>query len=227
MISRSLVYDAMKPKTITSLYLLIRNYAFLTAVAVVLSGCGTAGKLQPACVPTPSLNVTDGTNLSPSAVAPDLSPFSKAVVMDFENKSSTPVIQASLGKTFADQVAEKLKEKNIFQTVSRAPLTTEESKKGQVLILKGKITDYDDGNAALRMWIGFGAGRSHFYGTVHLWDSSKNQEIAAIHMKIGSWLLGGIVASTMGADELSNQAANHIADEILKHKQPAKGKTNI
>ncbi len=86
------------------------------------------------------------------------------------------------------------------------------------LIIFGEIVRYVEGNAALRLMIGLGAGSSYFDANVKITNSDSNVLLGEIIVDKNSWVLGGGIASGQTIDSFMVEASEKIADEIKKAK---------
>jgi len=107
----------------------------LLAVMMLLSACGTTSNLR---------------NTDNSANLPDLASYHTVIVNDFTNgitkkKDDKQIILE--GKNFADIIATSIKKEKVFNNVERNSNST-----SQALLIDGQITEYEEGNSALRFW---------------------------------------------------------------------------
>jgi len=142
----------------------------------------------------------------------DLSAYENVVVLDFTDATKKNNLPAFAGRNFADRIAASIKEKGVFNKVSREPLTDKS------IVVSGAITKYNEGSGTLRLLIGFGAGSSYFDADVHITDSATQQEFGKIVVDKQSWILGGIAASTQTVDGFMDGAAKKIAKELSESK---------
>ncbi len=142
----------------------------------------------------------------------DLSSYDNVVVLDFSDATKKNNLPAFAGKNFADRIAASIKEKGVFKAVSREPIADKS------IIVSGTITKYNEGNGALRLLIGFGAGSSYFDADVNLTDSLTKQELGKIVVDKQSWALGGIAASTQTVEGFMDGATKKIATELAEAK---------
>lgn len=166
-----------------------------------------------ACGSTSGIKSTEG-----EAIDLNLSSYENVVVLDFGDATKKTNVPDFAGKEFADRIAAKIREKQVFKKVSRAPLEEKS------VVVSGNITKYTEGSSALRLLVGFGAGSSHFDANVNLMDSQSKQKLGEIIVDKKSWVLGGIMASTQTVDGFMNGAAKKIASEIADAKNNVVGK---
>ncbi len=91
---------------------------------------------------------------------------------------------------------------------------------GAALRIDGDITRYKDGNAALRLLFGFGAGSSYFDATVRF-TGTDGERLGTIAVDKNSWPVGalispisGLAAAAQDADAHMEGAAEKIAEQV-------------
>ena len=176
-------------------------------LVTLLTACGTTSGLQ-------------NTSTDAEASMPDLSGYNSVVVLDFEDGTKKKNLPEYVSGNFAARIVSELKGTGIFTDVG----TTESDAKS--IIIKGDITRYAEGNAALRGIVGFGAGSSYFDAVVKLYDSTTNQSLGEIIVDKNSWVLGGFLAAAQSVESFMNGAAKKVADEMKKSKEQNLGKVN-
>jgi hypothetical protein len=180
--------------------------ALMIVSALLLAGCGT----------TSSLKAAGGTG---SVQVPELSAYARLLVSDFQDEASekakpkvkplvTPKIQAAQ-KLFADQIAAVTTAAGGFSEVLRTG-----GADASTLVLRGAITQYDEGDATLRLLIGFGAGNVNFDARVELYDGGTGNLIGSWLVDKNSWALGGAVAAGQRPEDFMQQAAAKIGTEL-------------
>jgi hypothetical protein len=185
----------------------------LTLSLLLLAACGTTSAVLPK------------TSDARQTVVPDLSGYDTVVVLDFADATDKKGIRdkdlagytshvAETAKNFADLIAEKLQKKSAFANVQRQPV------EGKALVVSGTITRLQDGNAALRLLVGMGAGSSYFDSTTELRDLETRSVLGQFVTNKNSWVLGGIAAASQNVQSFVNEAAEKIAVEISRLKQP-------
>ena len=88
------------------------------------------------------------------------------------------------------------------------------------LILRGAITQYDEGNATLRWMIGFAAGNVNFDANVELVDGGSGRSLGNWIVNKNSWALGGGIAATQTPEGFMQEAASKIGAQLsLKRKE--------
>ena len=176
----------------------------LFVLALMLSACGSTSKLHK--TQNPSINY-------------DLSSYNCVVVNDFADgvsKSNSDEKIINAGKKFADTIASEIESKKVFNNVERNANST-----NSCLLIDGKVTKCDEGNAAARMLFGFGAGSSHFDADVYIRDNKTNQILGEIKVGQMSWALGGAIAASQDVFSHIKTASSKIARELVLAKKQA------
>jgi hypothetical protein len=185
----------------------------IISTAILLSACGTTSSLQPA------------TADAKEPVA-NLSRYSRLLIQDFADEASakakpkvkaliTPKIQAAQ-KTFPDQLAAIVTANGGFGEVLRSGTAD-----ASTLVMRGSITQYDEGDAALRLLIGFGAGNVNFNAHVEIIDGESDQPVGNWKVDKNSWALGGAVAASQRPEDFMQQAAERIGKELSEKRRSA------
>jgi hypothetical protein len=170
-------------------------YRLLAVISLsFLASCGTTTKLQD----------SGGKAITASRK------FSKVVVKDYASSvtgKGAADAQKSGATTFPDLLARSLATVTTFKSVTRNG-----SVDADTLVISGTITRYWGGSAALRLWVGMGAGSSYFDATTQFRDS-KGTLLGEIKTDKRSWVGGGIIASTQTVGSFEDSAAAKIAEE--------------
>lgn len=176
--------------------------AALFAVALSLAACGSTSKLKQA----------------EGAAAPDLSAYQVIVVTEFSNVPAKPPkaakraeydrVVGAASQRFAQMLVNALGRYGVQGRIVR------ESDAPGALRIEGDITRYKEGNAALRLIVGFGAGSSYFDATVRFVDADSGRVLGTIAVDKNSWPLGGALAALQDADSHMQGAAERIAEEV-------------
>lgn len=157
-----------------------------------------------ACGTTSSLKSASGANEKVK-----LKKYDRVVVLDFENGvHQGNVLAAKAGIKFADAIATSLSQTGAFKEVSRVP------SKDTALVITGKITEYDDGDAVLKTLVGFAAGNANFNADVFFKDNETNRTLGSIDVDKNSYAGGGMVAASQTADTLMNDSIEKIISEL-------------
>jgi len=182
----------------------ILSVAALSCVlALGLAACGTTSSLQ---APTDDAKI-------------DLTPYSKLLVEDFKDEATArakpeaqPLLKPKLDsavKMFPDQIASVVKAGGGFDEVLRNG-----EPNAQTLVLRGTITQYDPGNAALQLMVGFGAGTANFDSKLQLVDGGTGSVLGTWNVDKNSWALGGVFAMSQKPEDFMQEAAKKIGTEI-------------
>lgn len=174
----------------------------ISGLFLFLTGCGTTSSLKPT-------DSTKGTSGSKESL--NLSGYNKVIVLNLEENSASKPFKG--GETFSNHIASALEKKKAFSTISR------KKDNSHALLVNGKVTNYDKGNAAARMLIGFTAGNSNFDATVNVSDNQTGKKLGTILVDKNSWALGGVMAAVQTVDSLMQSAASKIADELSAARQ--------
>ncbi|MDG1761396.1 MAG: DUF4410 domain-containing protein [Flavobacteriaceae bacterium] len=134
-------------------------------------------------------------------------------VVDKTKKKNTP--DYFLEK-FQDKLVSSLKQKNIFISVDKE--LKDSIYLDKTLLLRAGVTRYSEGNPALKMLVGFGAGSSYLDALVFLVNAKNNSIIGNIKIDKNSWALGGAIAASQSVDTFLDGSCKKIASEIEKAK---------
>jgi hypothetical protein len=180
-----------------------RYFAVVFCTAILLAACGT----------TPSLKAPEATK------AVDLTRFSRLLVEDFTDEATAkakPEIQPLLKpklenavKLFPDQIASVTKSAGGFDEVVRSG-----DPDASTLVLRGAITQFDEGNATLRWLVGFAAGNVNFDSWLQLVDGGTGAALGTWDVNKNSWALGGGIAATQTPEGFMQEAAAKIGAEL-------------
>lgn len=168
--------------------------------------------LLTACGTTSGLKSADAAKDGKPAKAVSLAGYDNIIVMNFkDNATSAP---RKGGEEFAKRVASEIAATKAFSSVTR------EKRPGvKAIVVNGDVTRYQEGNAALRLMIGFGAGSSYFDSTVNFTDNQSGKKLADLSVDKNSWVGGGLMAATQDVTSHMNSAAQAIAAELKKAKE--------
>jgi hypothetical protein len=125
--------------------------------------------------------------------------FSKVIVRDF----------SAGGAKFAGIIASEIKQSHPGTQVLRTGKPD-----GSTLVISGVITRFVEGNAALRLLVGMGAGSSYFDANIQVTDGGNNASVTSLHADKNSWGLGGGIAASQTVDTFMNEAAKKTAAEV-------------
>ena len=97
-------------------------------------------------------------------------PYEVAVVKGFAYKEEEPnSADEALSKEFASVLAEELQNGRKFSKVATGSFI------GRAVRIEGDVTYLEQGNSALRIGVGLGTGKSHFYCTARFIDHSTGK----------------------------------------------------
>ncbi|MCE3001376.1 MAG: DUF4410 domain-containing protein [Xanthomonadaceae bacterium] len=184
-----------------------------------LAACGSTSKMQ----------------RSGDTAELDLSAYTTIVVADFANAPSKPPKADKRVAYDAEVDAARQRFARMLVDELRAYGVRGEIVRGEglpgALLITGDITRYKEGNAALRLIVGFGAGSSYFDATVRFVDSDSGRVLGTITVDKNSWPLGGALAALQDGDSHMQGAAARIAEEVAiyqgvlkRGEKPAKGR---
>jgi hypothetical protein len=186
---------------------LIGAVALLT-VSGMLAACGTTSALQ----------------VNDEAQTIDLTPYTRLLVEDFADEATEqakpelrPLLQPKMAeaiKLFPDQIAAVIRESGGFDEVLR-----EGPVDATTLVLRGAITQYDEGNATLRWMVGFAAGNANFDARLELIDGASGERLGTWVVDKNSWALGGGIAATQRPEDFMAEAAAKIGGELSSKRK--------
>jgi Domain of unknown function (DUF4410) len=166
-------------------------------VILALSACGSVATLQ----------TRDG---KPVPAASNL--YQRVLVKDFthtvkDDKGTTPIA----ARRFSEKIADSIR-------LARPGLAVARSGKAApgTLVIQGEVTRYMEGNAALRLLVGMGAGSAYFDANIYLTDGASGKEIGLIRVDKNSWGPGGGLAATQTVDTFMDAGAKATAAEVAK-----------
>ena len=180
---------------------------FTLTCALFLGACGTTSELRE---PETSPLVTP---------LDDLSIYQHVVILDFEDQASGEVeaekqeekkreLEVAI-KHFADILA-----KEVSSKIENIDVARENHGKTNTIIISGEITRLEEGSAAARFLIGFGAGSSYFAAIIRVSDSASGAPIGTIKVDKNSWALGGGIASGQTVESFMTGAGQTLAAEL-------------
>ena len=170
---------------------------FLFIASVSLTSCGTVAPVK----------LSDGST-NPALAGGKT--FHRVLIKDFRNLADTsnPAANAG-GQTLASKIQAEILRQRPSTNIARTGTAD-----AQTLVVEGEIKRFVEGNAALRLIIGMGAGSSYFDAEIRLTDS-KGVPITRIVADKNSWGLGGGIAASQTVDSFMNEAARKTAEQIL------------
>ena len=197
-----------------------RKVVITLVVAVTVHGCGT---------------VTDLQAVDDVSSRPDLSPYERVIIGNFtdratetrsfrtdakgvEKKAAYEADVKAGGQKFAAYIVDELRELDSFAEVVRST----EPGVGD-LYIDGDITRYARGNAAAKLFIGFGAGNTHFDAVVRLHDGVSSETLATVVVDKNAYAIGGIIATVQNVDGFMRAGAKKIARELSDARSATNG----
>lgn len=136
-------------------------------------------------------------------------PYAVAVVKDFKYKLESPTARGpALTKEFTSVLVEELQALKCFSKV------TEGTYPGNAIRIEGDVTLLEEGNSALRVGVGMGLGRSHFYSTTRFIDNTTGKLIGTLEVERGS--KQGIAGIADNFPLVRRSAACDIAAKVVE-----------
>jgi hypothetical protein len=189
-------------------------------VALALAACGTTSDIKPDAKPVSE----GGAPMQNVKLTVDLSGYDKVVVLDFIDATDTAKLKPDQLRShnemmttdlhqFSDLIARKIRETGAYSDVVREPGP------GKALVVSGRVTRLVEGNSALRLWIGMGAGSSYFDAEVKLSDAETGNTLGSATTGNNSWPLGGALASGQTVQCFLELSATKIATRLRDGKK--------
>jgi len=175
--------------------LALAKLSFFAAAAFVLNSCGT----------TSDINLATAGGIGNTRYSKVLVKDFSATVMDRKNQIG------SAKKYFPDRIAQEINKTGRFASVKRSGKAD-----AKTLVIDGVVTRYQEGNAALRLLVGMGAGSSYFDSTVNFHNGLNGKPIGSIKVDKNSWGLGGGLAAGQTPTTYMDGAAKKIAKEAVQ-----------
>jgi len=144
----------------------------------------------------------------------DFSGYSAVLVSDFGDETKKKNLPEYAGSNFADRIVSAIRGTVAFEEVTKDPQEISDN----AILISGDITRYAEGNPALKAIVGFGAGSTYFDSDVSLSDYASKNVLGEISVDKNSWALGGGIAAGQSVDQFMNEAAQKIAQELVKAK---------
>ena len=168
---------------------------FALPVALVLSSCGSVS----------------GVDITGAQATSRSGGYDRVIVKDFSHSTTDYKVRSKVEmatKSLPDAIASELSKQGGFSKVSRSGKPD-----ASTLVIGGNIDQYDDGNAAMRLMIGFAAGNSNLDATVNYLDGANGKSLGTVKADKNSWALGGGLAAAQTADSFIDPIAKKIASE--------------
>ena len=144
----------------------------------------------------------------------DLSNYNAVLENDFGDGTKKQNLPEYAGSNFADRIISAIRGKGIFEEVTDDPKEIS----SEAIVIVGDITRYEEGNAALKFMIGFGAGSTYFDANVSISDFKNQDILGEITVDKNSWALGGGIAAGQTVEQFMNEAADKVAKELANAK---------
>ena len=173
---------------------MINRYTlFILSSISLLTSCGSVSSEKP----TASASITSTKT------------FQRVLVKDFthtitDDDGTTPIA----ARKFSDEIANAIRTAKPSASVARSGNVSADT-----LVISGEVTRYMEGNAALRLLIGMGAGSSYFDANVYLTDGANGQTLGKIRVDKNSWGLGGGIAASQTVQHFMKLGAKKTAEE--------------
>lgn len=166
---------------------------FLLIAAFGLTSCGTVAPVKMADASTNPAVASGKT-------------FQRVLIKDFRNLADNA---NAGGQVLASKIQAEILRQRPSANIARTGAAD-----AQTLVVEGEIKRFVEGNAALRLLIGMGAGSSYFDAEIRLTDAS-GVPITRIVADKNSWGLGGGIAASQTVDAFMNEAARKTAEQVL------------
>jgi len=129
-----------------------------------------------------------------------------------------------LPKAVRDACLQAIKEEGLFTEVAsaeeeKAKTAEQQPAKEGVLRLSGQLVDFEPGNAAKRLMVGFGSGRAHAAFDFALRDPATGQIVWQKKLKqTASFWFNGTTSSAAERGELPEGLAKKLVEELKKQQ---------
>lgn len=125
-----------------------------------------------------------------------------------EERAGIDKMAPSLIKLMGDTLESELKTKKIFKNIIRNGEPT-----GKAVILEGAIVEFNAGSRALKMFVGFGAGKAYLKSKGRLVDAQTGKELAVFEDRETGYL-GSM--SALSYDVLFPNQAKSMGENLAK-----------
>ncbi|MEQ1749965.1 MAG: DUF4410 domain-containing protein [Prosthecobacter sp.] len=137
--------------------------------------------------------------------------YSKVLIQDFTAGPDSGA-DAAVGSKFAGVIA---------SAITSAKPGTQIVRQGKAdastLVIGGEVTRFVEGNAALRLLVGMGAGSSYFDATIRISDGGNGSALNTLKADKNSWGLGGGLAASQTVDTFMSEAAKKTAATVVPY----------
>ena len=172
------------------------NPVGLLCLSLVLASCGSVSSTAPA---------------TSSAVGTVSKSYSKVLVQDFAAGPDSGA-DAAVGSKFAGVIASA-----ITSAKPGAQIVRQGKADANTLVIGGEVTRFVEGNAALRLLVGMGAGSSYFDANIRLSDGGTGAALHTLKADKNSWGLGGGLAASQTVDTFMSEAAKKTAATVVPY----------
>lgn len=167
----------------------LRFLGILTAIATIATACVFAA-------------------VKPGAVTAPPQQYRSLVIGEIESEKLSP----ELKEKFVTALREKLAAANVFETVA---VSAQGEAPAPSVRLTGTITEFNKGNAALRVLVGFGAGRARVEGAFKLADDEQDLARFSVRRTYAGGLgIGG--AGFVSTESLLDRLATTTAESVQR-----------
>jgi len=169
------------------------KHLFPAFLLCLLSSCGSIQTESPSGAPVST---------------PGTGGLTRVVVKDFANAypKGDAAITAGYAAKFVDQIAAEIRRSKPGVSVTRNGAVS-----SSTLVVSGEVTRCEEGNAALRVMIGMGAGSCYFDARVRLTDGT-GKALSTVVVDKNSWGLGGLAAGSQTVDTFVSAGAKKTAE---------------
>jgi len=125
-----------------------------------------------------------------------------------EEKAGITKMMPVLMNNIANSLAAELKSKGIFKKITRNKING-----GKTIVLEGRFSEFNAGSRALKMFVGFGAGKAYLKFKGRFIDGATGKELALFEDRETGYL-GSM--SAMSYEELFPYQAKSIGENLAK-----------
>jgi len=129
----------------------------------------------------PLLFASCGVSTNYTEASAPSSPYQAVVVKSFDYNVDEPTANgATLTKEFQSVLDEELQNTRRFSKVTSGTYS------GRAIRIEGDVTYLEEGNSAMRIGLGFGTGKSHFYCTARFIDNTTGKLLGTFEVERSS-----------------------------------------
>ncbi|MDY7038503.1 MAG: DUF4410 domain-containing protein [Thermodesulfobacteriota bacterium] len=134
--------------------------------------------------------------------------FSKYQVIEIPDLEGSSQIPIEIKKGIPDEIAKELTGQNVFAKIARSPIETNES----ILLLKGKIIQYNPGSRGMRWLTGplWGVGKGSVIVNIEFIEKESGKKLA--ESRFEGEIKGGFFGG--GIEETHAKIANEISQFV-------------